>query len=40
MMGDNRPRSRDSRFFGPIHEDLVVGKAFLKVWPPTSLKPL
>lgn len=33
VMGDNRPGSRDSRFFGPIPEDLVVGRAFLRVWP-------
>lgn len=33
VMGDNRPGSRDSRFFGPISEDLVVGRAFLRVWP-------
>jgi signal peptidase I len=33
VMGDNRPHSRDSRFFGPIDEDLIVGRAFVKVWP-------
>ncbi len=33
VMGDNRPGSKDSRFFGPISEDLVVGRAFLRVWP-------
>lgn len=33
VMGDNRPGSRDSRVFGPISEDLVVGRAFLRVWP-------
>jgi len=33
MMGDNRGGSRDSRYFGPIDEDLVVGRAFLRVWP-------
>lgn len=33
VMGDNRPGSRDSRFFGPVSEDLVVGRAFLRVWP-------
>ncbi|CAN5857534.1 signal peptidase I [soil metagenome] len=33
MMGDNRPNSQDSRIFGPIPEDLVVGRAFVRLWP-------
>jgi signal peptidase I len=33
VMGDNRGHSHDSRAFGPIDEDLVVGRAFVKVWP-------
>ncbi len=33
VMGDNRGDSRDSRSFGPIDEDLVVGRAFVRVWP-------
>ncbi len=33
VMGDNRPESYDSRMFGPIDEDLVVGRAFMVVWP-------
>lgn len=33
MMGDNRRNSTDSRHFGPVHEDSIVGRAFLKVWP-------
>jgi signal peptidase I len=33
VMGDNRPNSRDSRFFGPIDESLIVGRAFVRVWP-------
>lgn len=33
VMGDNRPRSKDSRYFGAIHEDLIVGRAFIRVWP-------
>ncbi len=31
--GDNRPGSRDSREFGPIKKDLIIGKAFFKYWP-------
>ena len=33
VLGDNRESSQDSRFFGPIDEDTIVGRAFLKVWP-------
>ncbi len=33
VMGDNRPNSKDSRYFGAIPEDLVVGRAFIRVWP-------
>lgn len=34
VMGDNRGNSDDSRSFGPIGEDKVIGHAFLLVWPP------
>ena len=36
VMGDNRSRggSSDSRDFGPISEDRVIGRAFVIVWPP------
>jgi signal peptidase I len=33
MMGDNRDESQDSRWFGPIDQDLVVGRAFVLFWP-------
>ncbi len=33
VMGDNRPRSQDSRRFGPIPTDSIVGRAFVRVWP-------
>jgi signal peptidase I len=35
VMGDNRGASQDSRFFGPIPIDDVVGKAFVIIWPPS-----
>ncbi len=34
VMGDNRSRSFDSRFVGPVERDTVVGRAVLKIWPP------
>jgi signal peptidase I len=33
VMGDNRGSSGDSRSFGPVPVDAIVGKAFLLVWP-------
>lgn len=33
VMGDNRTNSRDSRVFEAIPEDLIVGRAFIRVWP-------
>ncbi len=34
MMGDNRTRSTDSRFFGPVPEEDIIGEALLRFWPP------
>lgn len=33
VMGDNRPRSSDSRTFGFIHETSIVGRVSLVMWP-------
>lgn len=38
VMGDNRAQSKDSRFFGPIPDDLVVGRAFVRIWPVSAFK--
>jgi len=35
VMGDNRNQSEDSRRFGPIAVDRIVGRAFIRVWPPS-----
>ncbi|MGH2752108.1 MAG: signal peptidase I [Actinomycetota bacterium] len=33
VMGDNRGNSDDSRSFGAVPADEVVGRAFLSIWP-------
>jgi signal peptidase I len=34
VMGDHRCCSRDSRSFGPVDEDEIVGRALYRLWPP------
>lgn len=34
MLGDNRGASKDSRFWGPVPEEWIIGKAFATYWPP------
>jgi signal peptidase I len=36
VMGDNRGNSRDSRIFGPIGQDSIVGRAWIIYWPPSD----
>jgi signal peptidase I len=33
FMGDNRTDSKDSRYFGPVPESKIVGRAFFRLWP-------
>ena len=37
VLGDSRENSRDSRFFGPVDVDDIVGRAFMKIWPPNDI---
>lgn len=37
MMGDNRGESNDSRFWGPVPRDWVIGGAFATYWPPKRI---
>jgi len=37
VMGDHRQKSADSRVFGPIAIDNVIGRAFLRYWPINTL---
>lgn len=34
VLGDNRNQSEDSRRFGAIPESSIIGRAFVRVWPP------
>jgi signal peptidase I len=34
VMGDNRNRSSDSRDFGPVQREFIVGEVLVRYWPP------
>jgi signal peptidase I len=33
VFGDNRGASNDSRAFGPVHRDEILGRAWVSYWP-------
>ena len=33
VLGDNRGASNDSRAFGPVHRDEILGRAWFSYWP-------
>jgi signal peptidase I len=37
MLGDNRSISQDSRYFGPVPESSIVGRATQIIWPPSRV---
>lgn len=37
VLGDNRADSEDSRFFGPVSDDRLVGRALAVIWPPADV---
>jgi signal peptidase I len=37
VMGDNRPNSCDSRYWGPIRESTIVGEVDMRIWPLTRI---
>lgn len=37
VMGDNRNNSEDSRAFGALKKEFIVGEALLIYWPPTRM---
>jgi signal peptidase I len=38
VMGDNRPDSLDSRIFGPISGNLIIGRVVLRYWPLNAIE--
>ncbi|MGC9991442.1 MAG: signal peptidase I [Candidatus Cybelea sp.] len=37
VLGDNRANSEDSRAFGPVSDDRLIGRAVAGIWPPSLL---
>ncbi len=37
VLGDNRPRSSDSREFGPIQISSIIGQVFYRYFPPNKM---
>lgn len=37
VLGDNRDESKDGRVFGPIEESSIVGRVFVRIWPPRGI---
>ena len=40
LLGDNRDDSNDSRTFGSVSADVIIGKAWFLCWPPLKWRPL
>jgi signal peptidase I len=40
VMGDNRTNSEDSRYFGPVPDENIIGKAWIVYWPSNAWGPV
>ncbi|NIA13397.1 MAG: signal peptidase I [Nitrospiraceae bacterium] len=38
VLGDNRGVSKDSRRFGAVDDECIIGKAIICIWPPKSIR--
>ena len=38
VVGDNRPNSEDSRFYGFVPKKQIIGKVMLRIWPLNKIK--
>jgi signal peptidase I len=37
LLGDRRSNSLDSRTFGPVRRNRILGRADLRIWPPSGI---
>ena len=40
VFGDNSANSCDSRYWGPLPKDRIVGKAYVRYWPLSRIGPI
>ncbi len=38
VLGDNRESSKDSRYFGPLKREFIIGRTWLRGWPISRFK--
>lgn len=38
VLGDNASASSDSRIWGPVPENLIIGRTLIRLWPVTRLE--